>query len=398
MATNVQYYEAALKTVYSPEAMFEYVKKPTKTLNELESTSDFAITQPGGRTLITIPIMLGLNQGFNTANEWDDLPAFNRSVIGEANYYSTQHTGVFNYSFRAAKAGQGEGGWKSIPVMEMDSVIQGLRQSINRQTFGDGTGKLATCSVGGPTNTITVDSTKFIYAHATNGQYVDLYDTNTSSYVAQGRMVTAKTATTITISGAAVTVTNTTIVVNQGSYGKEMNGLGNIIGSAPLGGLDPATAGQEEWAGILINANNSAPSLTLFQGPFQQIEDNGGKVDFIVASNGVQTAAANYLTSAKRIPVSSNPIKLPGGFDGIDWNGVPLGRDKDCPAGTAYFIDKAGLKIAEVIPGEWQPLDDKGSIVVYDQKRGYKAVWIWDMQLVAFARNRLAKMYNISES
>ncbi len=398
MPSQIQYYDLALKTVYSPQAMFEYVVKPTKFLNELERTPDFTITQPGGATLITIPVMLGLNQGYNTADENSALPLVNRSVINQANYYSKQHTAVFNFSFRAAKAGEGDGGWKSIPAMEMDSVIQGLRQSINRQGFGDGTGKLATCTAATAVNTITVDSTKFIYAHATNGQYIDLYDTAVPGYVAQGRMVTAKTATTITISGAAVTVTATTIVVNQGSYNNEMNGLSNIVGSGTLGGIDPSVAGQSEWAGILIDANNAAPSLTLFQGPFQQIEDNGGKVDFIVASSGVHTAAANYLTSAKRIPVSSNPITLPGGFDGIDWNGVPLGRDKDAPTGTAYFIEKNALKIAEVIPGDWQDLDGKGSIILWDGTRGYKSVWIWDMQLVAFARNRLAKMTGISES
>lgn len=395
--SEIQYYDAALKEVYSNEAMFNYVVKPTKTLAELERTSDFTITMPGGKTLITVPVMLGLNQGYNTTGEYGDLPTPNRSVVSQASYESVQHTATFKYSFRAKNAGKGEGGWKAIPVLEQDSVVQALRQSINRQTFGDGTGKLATCVAGGPTNTVTVDSSAKIYAHATNGQYVDLYDTNTSTYVATKRMVTGKTATTITIDGAAVTVTNTTIVVNAGSYNTEMNGLANIVSVSALGGINPATAGLEEWAGIVIDGGAASPSLNLFQKPFSQIEDNGGTVNFIVASTGVQTAAANHLTSFKRIQVQSSTITLPGGFEGIDWNGVPLGRDKDCPTGTAYFIDKSGLKIGEVIPPGWQELTD-GSIVHWDGARSYQAVWIWDMNLVAFARNRLAKMTNIAES
>ncbi len=397
MAGEVQYYDNALKTVYSNEAMFEYVVKPTKILAELERTSDFTITQPGGATLITIPIMLGLNQGFNTAGEYGALPTVNRSVTAQANYNSVQHTATMKISFRGKHAGTGDGGWKSLPVLEMDSVIQALRQSVNRQVFGDSSGKLATCTAGGPITTITVDSTKFIYAHATNGMYVDLYDTNTSSYVAQNRQVTAKTSSTITISGAAVTVTNTTIVVVAGSYNSEMNGLANIVGTASLGGVDPTVAGQEEWQGILIDAASATPSLALFQKAFTQVEDNSGVVNFIVASTGVQTAAANYLTSFKRIAVQSNPVTLPGGFDGIDWNGVPLGRDKDCPTGTAYFIDKSGLKIGEVIPPGWQELSD-GAIFHWDGARSLQALWIWDMNMVAFARNRLAKMTNIAEA
>jgi len=406
--TQVLYYEQALKTVYSNEAMFEYVVKPVATLNELERTPNFTVTQPGGATLITVPIMVGLAQGYNTTGEYGKLPVAGRSTVVQANYYSKQHTATFKFSFRAKNAGADpDSGWKAIPALEMDSVIQGLRQSINRQLFGDGSGKLAQCAAATNTNTIPVDTTKWIYAHATNGMYVDIVDTATGNYIATERQVIAKTKTSITISGAPVTVTNTCIVVISGSYNDEMLGLDIIVSTKPLGGVDPATPGYEEWspagyvAGLTdangaFDAAGAPPSLPLFQQVFNAIEDNGGKVDFIVASSGVQTAAANYLTSFKRIPVQSNPVTLPGGFEGIDWNGVPLGRDKDCPPGTAYFMEKSGLKICEVIPPGWQDLG--GSIIHWDGQRGYQAVWIWDMQLCAFARNRLAKMVNIAEA
>jgi len=406
---QVMYYEQALKTVYSDKAMFDYVVKPVATLNELERSSDFTVTQPGGATLITVPIMVGLAQGYNTTGEYGALPTAGRSTVVQANYYSKQHTATFKFSFRAKNAGENsDGGWKAIPAMEMDSVIQGLRQSINRQLFGDGSGKLATCgTMGSAGNTVPVDSSKFIYAHATNGMYVDIVNPSNGTVVAENRQVTAKTATSITISGAAVQTASGYIVVISGCYNTEMNGLANIVSLSALGGIDPATAGYEEWspagytAGLTsasgaFDANNSPPSLALFQKAFNAIEDNGGKIDFIVASTGVYTAAANYLTSFRRIPVQNSPIKLAGGFEGIDWNGVPLGRDKDCPAGTAYFIEKSGLKICEVIPPGWQDLG--GGTVHWDGQRGYQSVWIWDMQLCAFARNRLAKMINIAEA
>jgi hypothetical protein len=406
--TEVMYYDQALKTVYSNEAMFEYVVKPVATLNELERTANFTVTQPAGATLITVPVMTGLAQGYNTTDEYGPLPTAGRSTIQQATYYSKQHTATFRFSFRAKNAGSDpDSGWKSIPAIEMDSVIQSLRQSINRQIFGDGTGKLATCSAASSTNTIPVDTTRWIYAHATNGMYVDIIETSNGSTVASQRQVTAKTATSITISGTAITTTNTCIVVNSGSYNAEMLGLSAIVSTQALGGIDPSVAGFEEWspAGFVAGATNSSgafdaagatPNLSLFQKVFTSVEDNSGKIDFIVASTGVQTAAANYLTSFKRIPVQSNPITLPGGFEGIDWNGVPLGRDKDCPSGTAYFIEKSGLKICEVIPPGWQDLG--GGIIHWDGARGYQAVWIWDMQLCAFARNRLAKMINIGEA
>ncbi len=401
MAGEVQYWDWALKNVYSPEVMWNQIVKPCKTLAELERTADFTVTQPTGQTLITVPVPLGLPQGYGTGGENSPLPTVGKTTGQQASYNSVQHTGVIGFTFRAKNAGKDRAaGWKSVPSVDMENIIKMNRMNINREVFGDSTGTLATCTAAGPVNTFTVSSTKYIYAHATNGMFIDLYDTNTSTYVAQNRQVTAKTSTTITIGGAAVTVTNTTIVVIANSYDQEMNGLANIVGTGTLGGIDPTVAGQESWlpaSGAAYPGGAASPSLELFEPVFQDIEDNMGNVDFMVASNKVQTAAANYLHSFRRIPVTET-VKLEGGFTGIDWNGIPLGRDRDCPSGTAYFITKDALKICEVIPAGWQELDADGSIIMWDAARGYKSVWIWDMNLVPFARNCLAVMTNIAES
>ena len=70
----------------------------------------------------------------------------------------------------------------------------------------------------------------------------------------------------------------------------------------------------------------------------------GGNVDLIVTSDGVHRAFANNLTSLKRFPTT---IDLKGGYKELDvaagGGSVPLVWDRDCPASSAYFLNKKHL-------------------------------------------------------
>lgn len=391
----LSYYSAVLKEVYD-DYIRDNATKKTVLLDELERTSDFTITTPFGLQFY-VPIMLGLPQGHNTTGENGVLPNAGRTTAQGGTWTPVQVTARIGFSFRAQNIGNSkEAVWQSIPTMEMENIIKFTRQSLNRQLYGDGTGVLAKCSaMAAAGNTIPVDFTKYIYAHATNGMYVDIVDKTNGTVLATNRQVTAKTATSITISGAPVQTTANHIVTFYGSYNSEILGLGAIIGTGTLAGIDPTMPGYEEWQGIVIDAANAGPSVPLFEQAFQQIEDNNGEVKFIVCDSGVYRAAAAHLTSYKRIPVESSLVTLPGGQKGIDWNGVALVRDgRDCPANTAYFIDSDVLKFAQISDGGWQDLG--GDIIHWDGQRGYTAVWIWDVQMVTHARNRLVKMINIA--
>jgi hypothetical protein len=123
------------------------------------------------------------------------------------------------------------------------------------------------------------------------------------------------------------------------------------------------------------------------------IEDNNGEVSFIVCDSSTFRVAAAVLTAYRRIPVVETP-QLSGGHKGIDWNGIPLIRDgRDCPVNTAWFIDKEIVKFAEISDGGWQDLG--GDIIHWDGQRGYTAIWIWDMNMVAHSRNRLGLLYGL---
>ncbi|MGQ9698971.1 MAG: phage major capsid protein [Armatimonadota bacterium] len=390
------YYTWALKEVVDPFIRDSATKK-TVFLDELERSSEFTVDTPYGRRFY-VPILLGLPQGHNTTDEYGPLPEAGRSTGEGAVWYPRQVTCRVGWSFRAQNiGGSKEAVWQAIPAMEMENAVKFTRMSLNRQCFGDGSGILARCSaMSTPGNIIPVDTTKWIYAHASNGMYVDIVDVASGTKLAEKRMATAKTAASITISGTAVQTTADHAVVMYGSYNSEITGVGKIIGTGALAGVDPTTPGYEEWQGVIIDASNAGPSVPLFEQAFQAIDDANGEISWIVVGSGVYRAAAAHLTSYKRIPVESSTITLPGGQKGIDWNGRALVRDKDCPSGTAIFVDTDVLKFAQIDDGGWQDLG--GDIIHWDGGRGYTAIWIWDVNMVCHARNRLAKIINIAEA
>lgn len=400
MASNIQYYEAILKEHYAP-VIARQIWRKTVLLQELEKSSDFV--DMSGRYYY-VPLELGLNEGIGAAGEYDPLPEPTNEITAAAKYFSVQQTAVAQLSIRAINAGKGkEAVWEDLQSFKFESITRNLRMDINRQLFGDGSGRLAGClDMDSAGNVIPVDSTKYLRV----GMTIDIVDPNTAAYLAQKRrIVKVNKDTSIEIDGTAIQTTSNHIITRYGAFNKECDGLAKIVSkTGAVGGIDPATPGFEEWAAAYVDEEGGNISLPLFDRPIREIRLRGGEVDLIIASPGVVTAAANYLESMKRIPVQSEKIKLPGGFVTISWNGVPLAEDPDCPPGTAYFLalelgennDEGALQFGQLGEPGWVDLGD--GILKWAGDRTYKAVYVWDMNLITIHRNLTAVVKNITEA
>ncbi|WP_026487642.1 phage major capsid protein [Caldanaerobius polysaccharolyticus] len=400
MASNIQYYEAILKEHYAP-VIARQIWRKTALLQELEKSSDFV--DMSGRYYY-VPVELGLNEGIGAGGEYDPLPEPTNEITAGAKYFSVQQTAVAQLSIRAIQGGKGkEAVWEDLQSFKFESLTRNLRMDINRQLFGDGSGRLATCgAMGSAGNTIPVDSTKYLRV----GMVIDIVDPSNGAVLAQKRKITAVTKDTdITIDGTAVQTTANHIITRYGAFNKECDGLAKIVSkTGAVGGIDPATPGFEEWCAAYVDETGGDVSLPLFERPIREIRLRGGTVDLIIASPGVVTAAANYLESFKRIPVDSDKIKLPGGFVAISWNGVALAEDADCPKGTAYFLalelsennDEGALQFGQLGEPGWVDLGE--GILKWAGDRTYKAVYIWDMNLLTIHRNLTAVVKNITEA
>jgi hypothetical protein len=409
VASNIAYYEAILKEKYAP-VIARQVWRKTVLLQELEKTTDFV--DVSGRYYY-VPLELGLNEGIGAGGEYDELPIPTNEITGGARYYSTQQTAVVQLSLRALQGGRGpEAVWRDLESFKFESVTRNLRMDINRQLFGDGSGVLTTVSgiseASGNT-TVTVDNAKYIR----KGMNVDFINHSTGAKIVTKEVVSVNyTNNTFVVSGTGLGLSNGNYVTRKGAYNKECDGLKKIVAaSGAVGGVDPATPGYHEWAAAYVRENAGTFGFDTFERPIREIRLRGGTVDLIIASPGVVSAAANYLESFKRIPVQTESIILPGGFEAVKWNvgnaqGVALAEDPDCPPGTAYFLalelragdrgdDERAIVFGQLADPGWVDLGE--GILKWDGDRTYKAIWVWDMNLITLHRNLTAKVSGITE-
>ena len=390
MSTNVANYEYVLKEVYA-KAISEEFKKNKPLLEKLERNTE--LWDAGGRYFY-VPLALLGNQAVGTVSETGTITAPTQTGTAAAIYYSVNQWGLAQLSKRALDSSTSpEQAWQSLRKMEFASIIEVLRQNINRQLFGDGTGNLTACGVTTASTTVNVASTKYLKKN----MHIDIIGAS-DAIVAQDRTIVSVGTTSIVISGAAVTTDATNYITRSGSNKLETNGLGNLVAaSGAVGGVDPATAGNEEWKSY-VDSTGGNVSLKLIQPAFDEIEMNGGNVKLLIGSKGVYRAAATYLEAKTRIAVEGT-VKLNGGMSGLSWNGVEMFKDNDCPTGYLYFIDYDSLQIAEVTPPGWLDTGGaEGGILHYvTRSLLYEATYVYDMNLIATSRNKLAVIKNIAE-
>lgn len=398
MASNVQYYEDVLKEVYAPAISKEFIRnKPA--LEKIEKSSEYVDLK--GR-YYDVPLALQANQSVGTATEFATITAPTQTVTASAKYFSYIQWGVCQLSKRALDASTNfDAAWENLKDFEFASIIEMLRQNVNRQVWGDGTGALAACgSMGSAGATVPISSTYPGTKYLFKNMYIDIVNKTNDTVLASNRQITTVNAgTSIVISGANVQTTTDHVIVRSGAYKAEWTGFDAIIkATGAIGGVDPSTQGYGEWAAYNDTTGGNV-SMPLIQKGFDAIELKGGKVDVGIASYGVYRAMANYMESMKRIPVEGT-AKLPGGMSGITWNGTEIFKDQDAPNGTLVLLDLDAIQIGQVSdPGWLDTGGTEGGILHYIPRTfTYEATYYWDSNLIVVHRNRLARIQNITEA
>lgn len=293
----------------------------------------------------------GVNGGIGAGNETDNLPS-----VAENNYEQFKLSlknlyGQIEISDKALRASANNAGaFVNLLTAEMDGLLKASKFNFGRMLYGDGTGKLATITATSGA-TITVDTVRNLM----EGMVIDVVS---SAGVARtggtGRRITAINRSTkvVTLSGdsfAANTITvNSDIITVQGSYGKELTGLGAIF--AQSGTLYGVSRSTNSWLKPYSDTMSTI-SDTSIQEALDEIESvSGGSPDFIVCSYGVRRAYQSYLrTNASNIDV----MNLEGGFKAISYNGIPLVADRFVPSGTMYLLDTKEFNLHQLCDWRW---------------------------------------------
>jgi hypothetical protein len=375
----------------------------------IEHTSDGVTSEVGGK-YVTFPVRVSRNSGIGYRNELEQLQAG-----GQQGYASVRVGLKYGYG-RTRLSGQlieladsNAQAFASAMDMEMNYLKTDIGKDVNRIFYGDGTGTLGVSNTAvGPGNTVGVSNTQYFEV----GQVVDVVSSNGSTAKATNRTITAIVTTTAPqgtltldngVSGATGTGTGTfstvvgDLVVRQGNYGREPNGLKSIVSATgTLFNIDPTV--QTKWQAY-VNGN-SGTNRALSEGLMIQVTDqirlNGGQTSLILCSLGVRRAYFNLLSQQRRY---TNTTEFAGGLKGLAFNNgreIPVVEDVDHPFNTMYFLDEDSFKIYQ--DGDWSWMDKDGSTWKYVHDfDAYEAILKKYYELGVNRRNANGVLQDITE-
>ena len=259
---------------------------------------------------------------------------------------------------------------------EIDGAMRDLKQELNYQLFNDGTS--VRCLVNGDPSTgttLTVDGPGTMYLQ--DGMVIDIYGSADADGAANDSEVTitsVDSATEVTVSAALDTaIDDNDYVVRSGSAydagstvgSYEMMGLKGIADdSTYVTTLHNLSRSTYAWWKCATHSNddNSGTNRNLTTALMQQsmsaVEKLGGKVDAILTTFELRDAYAALLVADKRYV---NTMELDGGWKGLEFNGIPVIADKDCPPNTMFFVDFAHLFLMQMKDFDW--MSEDGSVL-----------------------------------
>ena len=396
----------AIKLVYGD--LHEQLRDKNPALQLIESSAA-NITQNGKEVIFDTHI--GRNQGIGARGVREKLPVAGAQKYKQAHLYLTNLYGSIEVDGQLFE--QASENYQAF-INVVDNEISGLRKDLandlNRQVYGNGTGKLAVIT-GQDTGVLGVDSTHFLEV----GMTFDVVDPTTGvkqqSGAASTLEITGVNETTkqITVSGTLGTFgTN----INAGdfivrssngvnSFGKEWTGLGAIVkASGTLHDIDPATypiwKATEVALGTPGTATGALTELALIN-LVQKVDKQGGDVDVMLASPGVFNAYWDLLQGLRQF---TNGATLEGGqrafsFDAV---GKPIKfvSDYAAPPNTLYALSSKELVVNRKRDWAWMDRDGSMWSRVADTD-AYEARYYQYSQLGTYRRNAHAVLSNITE-
>lgn len=289
-------------------------------------------------------------------------------------------------------------------LLEAETVgaVNDLRKDMNRQAFGDQRGTLAQITADG-VNTFNVDNLQYLRV----GMFIDIINQSTDAVLASRVQITAITPATrtITYSGSDVTtVPGTHVPAIEGNWKQEINGLRNIIRSDlsqnfVLHSIDSSVAGNEYWKAKQTDGGNATFDEDAGQLLLDQVGAEGWETELILTTRGIRRRYVNTLKAQKRWN-DANAGTMHGGFKYIDYNGLPLVFDDDCPKQYMFLIRPDDFLWVQLNGNDFRWMNRDGAIlrkVENPDTDAYKATLYKYCDLGCFRRKTQAAFFNLAD-
>ncbi|MBR2384491.1 MAG: phage major capsid protein [Clostridia bacterium] len=300
-------------------------------------------------------VKYGINGGVGAGDEDGSLPS-----AGGNNYEQIVTTlknlyGTIEISDKAIRASQNDAGaFVNLLNAEMEGLIKASTFNFGRMLYGDGSGMLANI-VSVADRTVTVDNIKNI-AVGMQIEFMTGIGQPSSAGIRKVKTVNAEEKS-FTVEGSSLSgaqIGSGYCVVLQGSFNREITGLGAIFGdNSVLYGLSRSS---HDWLVPYKIKNAGEISETMIQKAIDHLDDvHGSKVNFIVCSSGVKRAFQKHLSSYKR---NLDVMELNGGCKALSYNGIPIVSDRFCPEGTMYLLNTDDFALHQLCDWKWLEGED----------------------------------------
>jgi hypothetical protein len=280
---------------------------------------------------------------------------FDRSVFATIKLYDKD----------IANAEQNEDAFVNHMDDEMEGAVSDFMKHMNIITYGDGTGTIGTINAGTVASNTFVGKTgtafgNFGTRYLMMDDQIDIYssDFTVKRTPAGGVAILSVEPTTRTVVvDQVLTLTAGDVITRFASANKEYIGLqlaSDNSSSVVFQNVDRGTVPL--YRGNVINAGGNPFSEVYLQQIFSLIEIQTGKTpNFIVTHNAQYDKYAAIGTSLKRFMTT----KMDMGFQSVDYLGVEVTKDVDCPPMILHTWVEGAVQNGVVKPLGW--LDRDGS-------------------------------------
>ncbi|MBQ7453282.1 MAG: phage major capsid protein [Clostridia bacterium] len=347
----------------------------------------------------------GLNGGIGAGTETGDLPVASSNNYEQFTLTLKNLYGKIEISDKAMRASMNSAGaFVNLLNAEMEGLVRASSFNLGRMLYGDGTGVLTDITDNG-TTTLEVSSTQNVM----EGMVIDIIDASgviQTGYGAKKIVSVDHTNLTLTIADVSMTASAfkptqnaTYYICVQGSYGKELTGLGEIFKTT--GTIYGLSKSNYAWL-IPYTKDFTNNNLTIqisdvrIQGAIDEVQErSGSNVDFICCSMGVRR---NYLNYFSQYRTNLDYLNLAGGFKAISYSGIPIVGDRFVAPHSLYILDTKDFHLHQLCDWKWLEGEDGRVIKQNAGKPTYSATLVKYADLMCDRPGGQAKLTGISES
>jgi hypothetical protein len=382
MSATVAAYEAVLRQVWTQDRLESQLFTEDPILSELERKNRYST---GKEALV--PLHVGRSGGYSVKPaSGGQLNGADEQKIDAATYNYTHH--YFQIEIESAAVDQSEGGNSrtaaEVVDVEVTGAVADLRKQITRQLVGNGDALIAQCDTTTASATVELLPAGYGFGaiergHLYPGLKIDIGTTADEDFRVAGAIINSvseNAADPKIVIDSAVTTANTDYIsiadARSGATSYEANGFLNIsAATGALGGLNPATTGEEFWAGAQPNTTDTAITLPLMYTQARRVQQKTGRpADWVVTSLKQQQEFYELLQAQARF---DGDRKLgAGNVGGVEFAGMKIDAQPDVHDRHMFFLSRKHLFIVATDKPHWFNKYTGGKIL--ETRQGYTSL------------------------